>query len=98
MPKISTRDSMLMREHCIDRSDFQTHGALSGRKGGPVTLGNLPYEYWWSADHAEYVVYYYTTPVAWYGPDGWTFPDEKYSTTTSRHQGRLSFINQWLDK
>jgi hypothetical protein len=36
-----------------------------------------------------YVVYSYGTPIAWhiYATDEWVVPAEKYSTTTSKHQG-----------
>jgi hypothetical protein len=52
--------------------------------------GRLP-----SADREEFhrarkraIIYSYATPIAW-EPEGgrWTVPDEKYSVTTSRHQG-----------
>lgn len=34
-----------------------------------------------------YVVFSYQTPMAWYyAPEGWTFPDVKYSPTTTQHQ------------
>lgn len=40
-------------------------------------------------DEAMYVVYSYSTPIAWWNPSTtqWTVPDTKYSVTTSRHQG-----------
>jgi hypothetical protein len=35
-----------------------------------------------------YVVLSYSTPIAWWSVEhGWTVPDERYSATTSRHQG-----------
>ena len=45
----------------------------------------------WRADitagEVSYVVYSYSTPIAWYTSRGeWVVPAEKYSHTTSRHQ------------
>lgn len=45
----------------------------------------------WRADitagEVSYVVYSYSTPIAWYTKRGeWVVPAEKYSHTTSRHQ------------
>jgi hypothetical protein len=58
----------------------------------------LPSEYNASFMKAEYAVYSYNTPIAWYGPDGWTKPEVGYSVTTSRHQNKLNFIDQWIEK
>lgn len=104
MPKISTRDSHLIREKCIDRETFSTHGALHGNKvnhwSAHMMLSRpgcqLPAEYAESYYISEYAVYSYNTPIAWYGPEGWVMPDEKYSVTTSRHQGRLWFVRDWI--
>lgn len=37
----------------------------------------------------DYVVYSYGTPIAWHTPTGWYKVAQKFSVTTSRHQGRL---------
>jgi hypothetical protein len=40
------------------------------------------------ANEIDYVVYSYGTPIAWHIEDGeWIIPDDKYSVTTSNHQG-----------
>lgn len=40
-----------------------------------------------TAGELAYVVYSYATPIAWYTKRGaWVVPEEKYSSTTSRHQ------------
>jgi hypothetical protein len=100
--KFSTRDSGAMREHCIERAPFKTHGALWADKVSDYNafmgVGRLPLEYQTSYLNAEYAVYSYNTPIAWFGADGWSFPPVKYSVTTSRHQGRLWFIREWIDK
>jgi hypothetical protein len=49
------------------------------------------YEQWRAdclADRITYVVRSYYTPIAWFTTDrGWIVPADKYSVTTSRHQG-----------
>lgn len=35
---------------------------------------------------AEYVVYSYATPIAWFIAGSWVIPHERYSVTTSKHQ------------
>ena len=43
-----------------------------------------------AAGNVEFVVWSYHTPIAWFGEDnGWVLPDEKYSSSTSRHQSRV---------
>ena len=34
----------------------------------------------------DYIVYSYSTPIAWYGTNGWNLPSIRYSQSTSRHQ------------
>jgi len=51
------------------------------------TVGWLGMSLWKSAQQAQYVVYSYETPIAWYTHGvGWTVPKVKYSATTARHQ------------
>jgi hypothetical protein len=77
-----------------DRVPFATSGALHG--GLPnSTTGRLPAD-WRNLYQtgADYVVYSYGTPIAWHRPadDLWIVPDEKYSQTTSRHQGIIGTV------
>lgn len=49
-----------------------------------------------TASELVYVVYSYSTPIAWYTKRGeWVVPEEKYSHTTSRHQ---SVVRQGVAK
>jgi hypothetical protein len=96
MKTLTTRDSEKIREHCLEREPFKTHGAMRG-ESVPISWGRLPAEYVQSFKGAEYAIYSYNTPIAWYGPDGWTFPDERYSPTTSKHQSALWFIHDWIE-
>lgn len=76
-----------------NRQPFTTRGALWGT---PVTCtpfpGRLPAD-WRNLleTGCDYVVFSYGTPIAWHRPadDIWITPDEKYSVTTSKHQGRI---------
>jgi hypothetical protein len=55
-----------------DLEAFDTHGALRGLPGNATgwSLGQLPGEYHESVKHADYVVYSYSTPIAWHLPAG----------------------------
>lgn len=70
---------------------FTTSGALRGvSMPSHVSMGSLPRQWHESASKAHYVVYSYSTPIAWYVPRvGWIHPNEKYSVTTSRHQSKV---------
>jgi hypothetical protein len=76
------------------RQAFEAYGSMSGEEASsyPYT-GHLPDEHAKAllADagkgDVDYVVYSYSTPIAWHTPKGWVVPDVKYSRTTSRHQG-----------
>src|ERR1022692_987307 len=76
------------RDILARREAFTTHGALEGVPGPAVSFGRLPYEWLSSARNADYVVYSYSTPIAWHVYGGWMVPDEHYSATTSCHQGK----------
>jgi hypothetical protein len=74
------------RDAIHDRKAFSTRGSMSG--GAPSSWGRLP-ALWQKAYHQDrptYVVYSYSTPIAWYGDRGWVMPPLKYSVTTTSHQ------------
>lgn len=61
-----------------------------------LNFGNLPFEYRRDMEldrerHGiTFIVYSYSTPIAWRRGDGnWIKPSVKYSVTTSMHQGCL---------
>lgn len=73
------------------REAFKTHGSLKGTDNPQWRFGEMPYEYRDSVKQADYVVYSYSTPIAWHVPnEGWVVPQVKYSTTTTRHQNMIS--------
>lgn len=74
------------------REEFLTHAQFFGIPG-KITVpypefGQLPGA--WQATvqvNADYIVYSYTTPIAWHEPGiGWVRPLVTYSATTTRHQ------------
>jgi hypothetical protein len=76
------------------RRDFKNAtGSFSGyARSAPQAflgyLGHLP-QRWRAADleRADYVVYSYSTPIAWHIPgEGWHVPEVSYSSTTNKHQ------------
>lgn len=36
--------------------------------------------------YAEYIVYSYSTPIAWFYGGGWSVVSDRFSSSTSRHQ------------
>jgi hypothetical protein len=92
MPKINGRQAS---STIAARIPFQSHGALSAvaveRDRSIPSFGYLPAEYaaQLETEAPTYVVYSYSTPIAWWSEShGWNRPAVKYSMTTSHHQGR----------
>ena len=53
-------------------------------------------------NHVDYVVWSYSEPIAWHvsdGEDHWVLVGDKFTTTTSRHQGivrdAMSLVTRW---
>lgn len=78
---------------------FTTHGSLWSEVApyGASSTGRLPSEHVASARAADYVVYSYSTPIAWHTAGEWVMPDESYSVTTSKQQGRIRTALSVLD-
>lgn len=49
-----------------NKTDFTTHGSLKGTSSDSISFGKLPREFWFSAEQSDYVVYSYSTPIAWH--------------------------------
>lgn len=97
MKTLNTR-SIATAQAIADRADFKTYGALRGAWDTSVSYGILPSEWAKTLDSDRrasdggrvYVVYSYSTPIAWFtDANGWRVPTVKYSVTTTRHQGNL---------
>lgn len=83
-----------------DRVTFDTYGSLHAENVnglGPWDSGRLE-----GPDHEkfredmgkiDYVVYSYNTPIAWHADGHWHKVAQKFSVTTSKHQGKLYLIN-----
>ncbi len=92
--RYATRDA---RKAIAKREEFITHGAMSGKRVRSLGTGLLPNserdKFEAAVKHATnygtgvYVVFSYSTPIAWENADGTLYvPEVKYSVTTSRHQ------------
>lgn len=100
--KILSTTGRATSEAIRDREDFNTHGALKGRNISPIgyydsgRLGGADLEIFNAdCDQIDYVVTSYATPIAWHSAaTGWYKVEQKFSVTTSRHQGNLYLIHE----
>lgn len=96
-----TTRSIRTAEAIRDREDFRTSGALMGESHD----GYYPYHGHLNLTESEalrkdsmdrvidYIVWSYSTPIAWHRTDGtWHVVDQKFSLTTTKHQGNLYLI------
>lgn len=95
---ISSR-SILVAENIRDRVTFRTYGALCATVTNGLTAwdsgrlaGTDLERFMVDRPTIDYVVYSYATPIAWHAADGWHRVAQKFSMTTSHHQGRLYLI------
>lgn len=95
--KLTTR-GYAVAEAIRDRVEFKTHGALKSVAGrsaaflGPGRLDQNERELFY-AHEPTYVVLSYSTPIAWWSQTyGWHVVAQKFSVTTSKHQGKLYLI------
>lgn len=94
----------LLHKALSERQTFKTGGALRGAtvhapNGTPPYRGQLDDAEWaiLSADaqayNLTYVVYSYHTPIAWVRKDGSVYRvAQRFSPTTSKHQGMLYML------
>lgn len=98
MKRLTTR-SIATAEAIRDRIEFRTSGALRGEAHSPTShylySGHLSYDEGMVLHEdlqtgIDYVVWSYSTPIAWHRVDGtWHIVTEKFSRTTTKHQGNL---------
>lgn len=103
MLRLTTR-SIRTAEAIRDREDFRTSGSLMGEETGSMgrwSSGRLSGPDLAVFDEQcpdiDYVVFSYSTPIAWHwttpdGTEGWHVVDQKFSSTTTKHQGNLYLI------
>lgn len=95
--KLSTRKPGPIAKKIWARESFRTNGALKGvAKPEWVDFGQMSvkdYGYLRSDQDfygIDYVIYSYTTPIAWLRGDGsWFMPEAGYSVTTKRHKATI---------
>lgn len=74
------------------REPFTGSNLRGGPRGTVASFGLLPVEWRrvYRDDDPDYVVWSYSTPIAWHGRHGWTVPDVKYSPSTSRQLSHVT--------
>ena len=95
--KLSTRKPGPIAKKLLARESFRTNGALKGvARPEWIDLGKMSvrdYGYLRSDRDfygIDYVIYSYTTPIAWLRGDGsWVMPEAGYSVTTKRHKATI---------
>lgn len=95
--KLSTRKPGPIAKKIWARESFRTNGALKGvARPEWIDFGMMCLEDFYTlhddkrAYGIDYVIYSYTTPIAWLRGDGsWTMPEAGYSVTTKRHKATI---------
>ena len=87
MPALNQKDAIY---YIATRQEFKA-SALSGstysQGCGRLNLKELDkFVNELTTDKIAYFVYSYGTPIAWYTAEGWYLVDQKFTTTTSKHQ------------
>lgn len=95
--KLSTRNPGPIAKKLLARESFRTNGELKGvAKPEWIDFGKISvtdygflhgdrYNY-----GIDYVIYSYSTPIAWLRGDGeWAMPAADYSATTGRHKATI---------
>lgn len=103
MKRLTTR-GIATAEAIRDREDFRTSGALMGESTvlGRFDAGRLSgadlERFYLDCGNIRYAVMSYATPIAWWVPasetekGGWYKVGQKFSVTTTKHQGNLYLI------
>jgi hypothetical protein len=85
MPALNQRDAI---HYIATRQEFKA-SALTG-SNDVMSSGRLSgaeaEKYNKERDFIHYVVYSYSTPIAWHSIGGWYVVEQKFSQTTSKHQ------------
>ena len=104
--KLSTRNPGPIAEKLLARESFRTNGALKGvAKPDWFDFGKMSmhdYELLRTDNQTigvDYVVYSYSTPIAWLRGDGeWVMPEAGYTQTTKRHKATIRAAIQEYNK
>ena len=95
--KLSTRNPGPIAKKLLERESFKTNGALKGvAKPSWIDRGEMSvrdYDFLLGDRNyygIDYVIYSYSTPIAWLRGDGsWFMPVADYSPTTTRHKNTI---------
>jgi hypothetical protein len=98
MTKLATR-GRATAEAIRDRKVFTTHGALQAIAAPVSNAGRLSGEdrerFHADCERIVYAVYSYATPIAWVRADGQIYRvKQRFSVTTSKHQGTLYLLGE----
>ena len=99
MTKINSK-SIACAQAIGRRETFQTHGALNGERVSGLTTwdsgrlnGSDLDKFREDCRDISYVVYSYATPIAWVANGEVHKVAQKFSVTTSQHQGKLYLLS-----
>ena len=84
MPALNQRDAI---HYIATRQEFKA-SALSGspyRMSEGYLIGRDCDRYYEDQHTMDYIVYSYSTPIAWHTLEGWYVVSQKFSVTTSKH-------------
>ena len=95
--KLTTRNPGPIAKKLLARESFRTNGELKGvAKPEWIDFGKMSVKDYGTlqsdkqAYGIDYVIYSYTTPIAWLRGDGsWFMPEADYSVTTKRHKATI---------
>lgn len=87
--QVNQREAM---ERIANRQPFEA-SSMSGKyynyTPGPGRLGEEYARLVEDFKEGAYVVLSYSTPIAWYGANGWYIVEQKFSPTTSKQQNYI---------
>lgn len=95
--KLSTRKPGPIAEKLVARESFKTNGELKGVSkpewfdfGKMSVMDYAKLQFYNQFCGIDYVIYSYTTPIAWLCGDGrWVMPEADYTPTTKHHKATI---------
>jgi hypothetical protein len=85
MKQLNQRDAI---HYIATRQEFKASALMGTRDimNEGRLVGRECEKYIEERDFIDYVVYSYSTPIAWHSIGGWYVVEQKFSPTTSKHQ------------
>lgn len=87
--QVNQREAM---QRIANRQSFEASSMWARYCNYTPEAGRLGEEYKRLCDdfrEGAYIVFSYSTPIAWFGANGWYVVEEKFSRTTSKQQGYI---------